>query len=586
MKLKLQLLTLLACFAFTSKAGESGTLNFSGVVYGYKESSKSIFKLNKQTVLEGALEGVSIEVREDDAILQNIKTDAKGEFTISMKPGKAYKLLFQSTGYSSISVIVDARQMPLEKEKYPARFTGAEFILYRGKKNNTAPIGRLYYDPQRMAMEFKAENPNSKNQEVRNAVELIQKAVTKNKNRLFNLSSKTQNSEKTKQTDENNTPAKNITKTENVPLPSYTNELTEEEILNTEADVIKAREELERDKLKRPLTPEDSLDLLQREERINAAELRLAKAKKIIALQEKSLSDQKKITYLSFLALLAAIAIGGIIYYHFRKKKQLSIALKNTNKKITDSINYAKRIQQSILIPQKEIEKHLKDLFIYYEPKSIVSGDFYWFSKIENKILVAAVDCTGHGVPGAFMSLIGNSILNRVINEQKITEPDEILNRLHDEVTKTLKQSDPDNDSHDGMELAFCCINMLNNTIKYAGAMNPVYIIENDQLKVLTPNLSSIGGTFINRKQSAMNFSSETVEIKPGMAVYLFTDGFMDQFGGSNDEKYNTSRFKKLLLNNSSKPMREQKDIIEKEMLSWKGNKPQTDDILLIGLKF
>ncbi len=258
--------------------------------------------------------------------------------------------------------------------------------------------------------------------------------------------------------------------------------------------------------------------------------------------------------------------------------------LEEKNSQIIDSINYAKRIQDAILIPEEEIKLFLPELFIYYEPKDIVSGDFYWFSKIDEKYIIAAIDCTGHGVPGAFMSMIGNTLLNEIVNVKNITKPDIILSQLHIGVRNALQQNRKDSESEDGMDMSLCTIDKRNKRFQFAGAKNHIYVIQNDKLKVLKANYHSIGGRPL-REDIEVSFSSYDFMFDENTTIYMLSDGYMDQFGGIDNTKFNTKRFKEMLLNNIELPMAKQKDVIKKTIHDWKGNTKQVDDILVMGVR-
>ncbi len=262
--------------------------------------------------------------------------------------------------------------------------------------------------------------------------------------------------------------------------------------------------------------------------------------------------------------------------------------VKRTNEKIIDSITYAQLIQQSILIEESEIQKHLPDSFIFYKPKDIVSGDFYWFSVLNNKIIIAAIDCTGHGVPGAFMSMIGNTLLNQIVNEKQITTPSEILRLLNQGIVAALHQGKEGALSDDGMDIALCCIDYANNRIEYSGAQNPLYIIADNELEVIKADARSVGGsTFISKKKDFLKteYTNHIIPIKKGMNLYLSSDGYVDQFGGNEGKRFGTRKFKEILSNNQQLHIQEQKELVIAAHEEWKGNTAQIDDILVIGVK-
>jgi serine phosphatase RsbU (regulator of sigma subunit) len=259
--------------------------------------------------------------------------------------------------------------------------------------------------------------------------------------------------------------------------------------------------------------------------------------------------------------------------------------IENKNKKITSSINYAKRIQEAMLPKIEEIKESLPNSFVYFKPKDIVSGDFYYYQKIENKIIIAAIDCTGHGVPGAFMSLIGNDFLNEVI-EKNIFTPSLILTILNEKIDKVLQQAENNTSvTRDGMDAAVCLINLENNTLEYAGAKNPLIYIQNNELKLIKGDKNSVGGNNINKNQK-IEFTNHTISIDQTTSFYIYSDGFQDQFGGEQDKKYTTKRFRKTLLDISNCPFNEQEELLTTIFEEWKGqNKKQIDDVLVMGFE-
>ena len=259
--------------------------------------------------------------------------------------------------------------------------------------------------------------------------------------------------------------------------------------------------------------------------------------------------------------------------------------IEEKNKDITDSINYAKRIQEAIL-PAKELKyKLFPDAFVLFKPKDIVSGDFYWFAEKNGKRLIASADCTGHGVPGALMSMIGNNFLNEIVNEKGITSPDEILNLLHKEIRKALKQSES-SEAKDGMDIALLTFNSETESdsyrIEYAGAQRPLWMIKNNLLEEIKANKFSIGGL---QSETERKFTKHKITLTKNDCVYIFSDGFADQFGGAEGKKFMSKQFKTLLLSIHQKPMSEQEKILNDTIDKWKGSVQQIDDILVIGIR-
>lgn len=302
--------------------------------------------------------------------------------------------------------------------------------------------------------------------------------------------------------------------------------------------------------------------------------------------------------------LYAVLGVISIFLYlrnrtkHFRRTNQLlkerEFAMKEVekqkeelmlkNKNITDSINYAKRLQEAIMPSVSQVKKLFPDSFLLYLPKDIVSGDFYWVNETKNKIFVAVVDCTGHGVPGAFMSIIGVEILRNITNIQGINDSAEILNRLNTGVIQTFSK-DYNEDSalvKDGMDVAFCIIDKENNILQYSGAFSNLYLIRDSKITEIKGDRYSVG---MGNKAEQQLFSSHYIPIQPEDMIYIFTDGYVDQFGGPDNKKYKFRRFRHLLLNIHKFPLETQRQYIEDSILEWKGDNEQVDDILIIGIK-
>jgi len=253
--------------------------------------------------------------------------------------------------------------------------------------------------------------------------------------------------------------------------------------------------------------------------------------------------------------------------------------IEEKNKDITDSINYAKRIQDAILVSREVKYRLFPYAFVLFKPKDIVSGDFYWFGGHERKRLIAACDCTGHGVPGALMSMIGNNLLNQIVNEKAITEPSRILTELDGEMRKTLKKDD-NPDSKDGMDVALLSFTS-ENEVQYAGANRPLWIISKGKLEEIKATKISIGG---DRYGEDFDFKNHAIQLQSGDTVYIASDGFADQFN-NDDKKLMTRRFKEILLSIQHLTMPEQEKYLDDFIEKWKGALEQTDDILVIGIR-
>jgi serine phosphatase RsbU (regulator of sigma subunit) len=271
-----------------------------------------------------------------------------------------------------------------------------------------------------------------------------------------------------------------------------------------------------------------------------------------------------------------------VVSHDITERKMIELEIHNKNKKITESINYAKRIQNAILPNNRVINKALTDSFILYKPRDVVSGDFPWFVQVKDEIFIAAVDCTGHGVPGALLSLIGYFLLNDIVRSRKITEPGKILDMLDEGVTTTLRQ-DEDATTKDGMDIALCKINVAKREVEYAGAHRPLYIIKDGMMNEVKGNKFPIGGGIFKNQT---NFTNTKITLEEGDSIYFSSDGFPDQFGGPDGRKFGPRRVREIIEQVHKMNMSDAMNVFDKEWETWRGTTKQTDDVLLIGIKF
>ncbi len=294
--------------------------------------------------------------------------------------------------------------------------------------------------------------------------------------------------------------------------------------------------------------------------------------------------------------LTATVAIFTIILILTRtnltKKEiisRLALSEKNKliemqNKDITDSINYAKTIQYSVVPSENVIQSYLPDAFVIYRPKDIVSGDFPFVYAKDDSIFVAAVDCTGHGVPGAFMSLVGHFSLTQALSFNSIHHPNEILDYLHASVVKALGQDDHNSSSTDGMDIGLCKINKKTMEVEFSGAQRPLYMIKNGVFEELKSDKASIGGTQLKTRKPYTNFK---IAFNKGDSLFIFSDGLQDQFGGPESrKKFMSKNIKQLIIDHQNQPMYAFKNIVQQAFDVWKGENEQTDDVLMVGIRF
>jgi PAS domain S-box-containing protein len=271
-----------------------------------------------------------------------------------------------------------------------------------------------------------------------------------------------------------------------------------------------------------------------------------------------------------------------------RKKANLLLAeqkqiIEQKNKDILDSINYAKRIQDAIFPPEELVKELLPQSFILFRPKDIISGDFYWIEKFDNKTYIAAVDCTGHGVPGALLSIIGYNLLSKSINEHEHSRPSEILDEVSSGINKALRQTMEGGGIKDTMDIALCSIDRTTNTLEYAGAYNSLYLVRGSKLTEIAANRFPIGVFLSGEPQQ---FTNHQMQLEKGDMIYLFSDGYPDQFGGPRGKKFKYAGFRELLLSVHNLPLEKQRQVLDKTLEEWKWmTEEQTDDILVIGIR-
>lgn len=355
----------------------------------------------------------------------------------------------------------------------------------------------------------------------------------------------------------------------------------------------------------------DKLSELETKYETHKKEKALEVTKLMLEKREVQIHKKNILIFTGIIMMFLAVISSHFIYENIKQKKLANTQLGEKNellevqhKNITSSITYAKRIQHAILPSDRFVRENFTSSFIWYEPKDIVSGDFYWAEKINNELLFAVLDCTGHGVPGAFMSIVGYNGLNNIVNERKITNPGKILDELHKQVFETTHHNEND-DIKDGMDISLCSLNLDTNILQYAGAFNPLIIVRkminsqsnfssfnkngnriesNGEFELLEikGNKQPIGSYKVNK---ANNFANHSIQLEKNDSLYVFSDGFSDQFGGGLNRKFMSREFRKLLIESQGLTMGMQKDNLREKYLNWKGENEQIDDICIIGYK-
>jgi serine phosphatase RsbU (regulator of sigma subunit) len=307
--------------------------------------------------------------------------------------------------------------------------------------------------------------------------------------------------------------------------------------------------------------------------------------------QSEELKTQTKILYLTYSVIVLFAVVIFLVTISYRQNKKKSKELEIRNKKIeyqknlielhrteiVDSITYAKRLQEAILPPLDEVNENISNNFILYKPKSIVSGDFYWAEKLDNYYFIAAADCTGHGVPGAIVSMVCSNALNRSVIELKITDTNKILDNVRILVLDAFKKSGEE--INDGMDISLCRINKVNNEIQWSGANNPLWYFVDNELIEIKADKQPIGSY-----HDPKPFIAHIMKLPINTNLYLFTDGYADQFSEDN-KKMTKRRFKDILKIAHTKSMKEQELILNDYFLDWKGDTEQVDDVCVIGIQ-
>ncbi|MCD4834506.1 MAG: tetratricopeptide repeat protein [Bacteroidales bacterium] len=307
------------------------------------------------------------------------------------------------------------------------------------------------------------------------------------------------------------------------------------------------------------------------------------------AEQKAKLQKQKIFTWVFVSGFLFMIVLAYVIFKSYQRKKKTNIILTkqhnqiaHQNTIITDSIEYARRIQSALFPQEKFLKRVLAEYFIYMKPKNIVSGDFYWVSEKDDKIIIAVSDCTGHGVPGAFMSMLGIAFLNEIVNKSKTVQANSVLDQLRKDIIDSLHQEYGVKGSKDGMDMALCIIDRKTLKMQYAGAYNSVFVVREKEVHEIKADKMPIG---IHAVKVDKGFANQEFELRKQDMLYLFSDGYVDQFGGEKGLKFKQKSFKDLLINISDKSMDNQKTEIEKTMKKWQGEHSQLDDMMIMGVR-
>ncbi len=330
-----------------------------------------------------------------------------------------------------------------------------------------------------------------------------------------------------------------------------------------------------------------NIDEFEQKYKTQKQQKELAEKEKQLVQQESQMQRQQQQRNYFIFGIVVLSVFLLFVYKGYKNKQRTTKILveknhliEEKNREILDSISYAKRIQTAILPPQKLVKEYLPHSFILYKPKDIVAGDFYWMEQIDSTILFAAADCTGHGVPGAMVSVVCHNALNRSIREYRLADPGKILDKTREIVLEEFEKSEED--VKDGMDISLCALNIKNGELKWAGANNPLWIIRKDKNEVEeTKGDKQPIGKYADQKP----FTTHNLKLHTGDSVYVFTDGYQDQFGGEKGKKYKAGRIKEVLLGIQHFSMEEQREKLENEFANWQGKQEQVDDVTFIGIR-
>ncbi len=387
--------------------------------------------------------------------------------------------------------------------------------------------------------------------------------------------------------------------------------------------------------LRRFTSANDSIHQAKSDESFSELQVTIStqEKEKELAVAEQTIQRKQNVTNLFIIIAIIVALFMVYVFINFRRTKKMNTLLTKTNdeinrkngeitkqrdqlehvtaelrqrnddieavnESINSSIKYAARIQTAMLPNADFIHKHFPDGFLYFHPREMVSGDFYWFSEVKSqrppslfrrkdaseddgsKLILSVIDCTGHGVPGAFMSMLGDAMLNQIINLQKIVQPDQILNELHKLVRTTLQQETTEN--NDGMDAAIIVVDKATHKLQFAGAKNPLIYIQDGKAEKINGDLKSIGGI---QKEEEHTFTCHELDITAPTTIYIYSDGYQDQFGGDKGRKFMAKRFRELLVENATLPFDQQNELLYKKFIEWRGTTIQMDDTTILGVK-
>ncbi|MFN3916323.1 MAG: SpoIIE family protein phosphatase [Flavobacteriales bacterium] len=563
---------------FLLKVVNGQTIHLNGTVFGYiSEKMLILKKAQKNVSFEGSLDKVKITISSEN-YEKSITTDASGNFSIPIENQGNYTLTAEASGYSTIRVEVNYEDAG-NKTAY-----GSLFILLKKEENSNFLIGKLSIanDGKMDFEENNTINDKLKTDVFHSNANLIKKSTQINN--TFKQYPSTQTN--------SNTAKKENKKKKEVVVEVSPAEIVKGEakpniiLLSTDADSLRFQLDLARGMLVGMDT--SSLEYKILINQIQLAEQQLNDKEVIITLQETQISAAKKIILYVGLFGISSLLFVGLLLYFLKQRKVHTTRLKEKNKKISkinsdlmSSIRYAALIQSKFLQDAVNITKLFPDSFIYNRPKDLISGDFYWFSKKNGYNVIVLADCTGHGVPGGLLTILGHSTLEELVNIQGETSPEKIILGINKSLTQTFSKMEGELEY--GMDLTVISIKEGSTDITLSGVVNGVYVKTGDEMKH-----HYVTGTPLGPELSINQVGNQTLNLKKGDCIFLFSDGYHDQFNRRIDkiEKFNVSRFETLLKElGCDKDFQKAEIKLDNVLNTWKGERTQTDDILILGIR-
>ncbi len=564
------------------------TIQLSGSIYAfYGEKLMLMKKASKNLGFEGPLSGVKVNVRgENNNVV--VHTDISGVYTFSISGPGEYQISISKSGYSTVNYKLNYKDAGIKSS-----FSLISFII-RKEDNSANELGELTINESGiLSYSFSESSAKGGNQDVIQSNKiLIEKAVSLNNSSKQNIVStnlpriavtsvKSANKEvEIKETQPNNINTATENKRANEVLIALSNAISD-----TSSTVNDIKNEIEKSKqlLAQYNINDPNYQLLLNQ--IKSAETQLALKEDFLKVQEKELAQAKKVITFMVLMVIVALLLIGFMFYYLNEKKKFNkeLSAKNTqitkiNNRIISSIKYASVIQSNLLMNKENIKKLFPNSFVFYQPKDFLSGDFYWFNEINGTKIIVSADCTGHGVPGALLTILGHGIIEDIVEKKKLIIPSEIIKELNNQLNIAFSNQ---NLMEYGIELTVFCLGKEDGKAIFASNGHGIYKHSNGEVLHYLP-------TFSTNKNNNTSYEDVMVEFKKEDCFYLMSDGFCDQFNGENQkpEKYNLRRFENLLAKISkNKELANAENELKEEFIKWKGAKEQTDDVLVIGFK-